>query len=112
MKESTIEEIFELEWITATLETVIISPDHSYIKLHVKEAKTDRLLGYTYYVLDADVHVEEFVKKLNRKVELIALLDDFTREMEGYSYFGSNPGISTDDYEDVADRIMEKYFLK
>jgi len=25
-----------------------------------------------------------------------------TREMEGYSYFGSNPGVQYDDYEDVA----------
>lgn len=29
-----------------------------------------------------------------------------TREMEGYSYFGSNPGISEDDYDEVADNII------
>jgi hypothetical protein len=29
-----------------------------------------------------------------------------TREMEGYSYYGSNPGISEDDYDDVAESIM------
>lgn len=104
--------VFELEWITATLETVIVSPDHSYIRLHVKETKTIELLSQTRYVLDADVHVEEFVKNLNSKVELMALLDEFTEEMEGYSYYGSNPGISIENYEDIADRIMEKYFLK
>jgi hypothetical protein len=29
-----------------------------------------------------------------------------TREMEGYVYFGSNPGISEEDYDDVADNII------
>lgn len=33
-------------------------------------------------------------------------LSTHTREMEGYSYFGSNPGISEDDYDDVAESIM------
>lgn len=107
-----ITEVFELEWITATLETQIPAPGHSYRILDIKETNSNGLLSQTRYVLDADVHVEEFVKNLNRKVELIALLDEFTEEMEGYSYFGSNPGISIENYEDVADRIMEKYFLK
>ena len=107
-----ITEVFELEWITATLETQTPAPEHSYRILNIKETKTIELLRRTRYVLDADVHVEEFVKNLNRKVELIALLDEFTEEMEGYSYFGSNPGISIENYEEVVDRIMEKYFLK
>ncbi len=43
-------------------------------------------------------------KLLRDKIE--AVLSSFTREMEGYSYFGSNPGISEDDYDDVAEAIM------
>lgn len=37
---------------------------------------------------------------------IIRIMSEWTREMEGYSYFGSNPGISEDDYEDVADEIL------
>jgi hypothetical protein len=32
-------------------------------------------------------------------------LKSLTTEMEGYSYFGSNPGVKEDDYEDVAAAI-------
>lgn len=38
--------------------------------------------------------------------KLIEIMNKWTREMEGYSYFGSNPGVSEDDYEDVADEIL------
>lgn len=44
-------------------------------------------------------------EKVNAK-RIDDILKHFTQEMEGYSYFGSNPGISEDDYEDVADQIM------
>lgn len=37
---------------------------------------------------------------------IVTIIDRHTKEMEGYSYFGSNPGIARDDYEDVADEIM------
>jgi hypothetical protein len=39
---------------------------------------------------------------------MVAIMARYTREMEGYSYFGSNPGISADDYEEVADEIMQE----
>ena len=35
----------------------------------------------------------------------LSKLKDLTTEMEGYSYFGSNPGVKEDDYDDVADAI-------
>jgi len=35
----------------------------------------------------------------------MAKLKKLTPEMEGYSYFGSNPGVKEGDYEDVADAI-------
>lgn len=40
---------------------------------------------------------------------IIAVIDRHTREMEGYSYCGSNPGVSVDDYEDIADDIMKEF---
>lgn len=47
--------------------------------------------------------------ELRRRIE--ELLSKHTREMEGYSYYGSNPGISEDDYEDVAEDIMTELGL-
>jgi len=43
---------------------------------------------------------------------IIDIINKHTREMEGYSYFGSNPGVSVDDYEDVADDIMKEFGIK
>ena len=43
---------------------------------------------------------------------IVAIIARHTREMEGYSYFGSNPGIAEDDYEDVADEIMIEFGIK
>jgi hypothetical protein len=43
---------------------------------------------------------------------IIGIIARYTREMEGYSYFGSNPGVQEDDYEDVADAIMLELGIK
>ena len=40
---------------------------------------------------------------------IAAIIHRHTREMEGYSYFGSNPGVAVDDYEDIADDIMIEF---
>lgn len=36
-------------------------------------------------------------------------LHHLTREMEGYSYFGNNPGIPEDDYDEVIDNLKAMY---
>lgn len=43
---------------------------------------------------------------------IIAIIASHTQEMEGYSYFGSNPGVSEDDYEDIAEEIMIEFGIK
>jgi hypothetical protein len=43
---------------------------------------------------------------------IVAVIAKHTREMEGYSYFSSNPGVSEDDYEDIADDIMIEFGIK
>ena len=35
-----------------------------------------------------------------------AVLGEHTQEMEHYSYYGSNPGVPEDSYDDVAEAIM------
>jgi len=45
------------------------------------------------------------------KDRIIAIIDAHTREMEGYCYFGSNPGVSTDDYEDIADDLLKEFAI-
>ena len=43
---------------------------------------------------------------------IVAVMARHTQEMEGYSYYGSNPGIAEDDYEDIAEELMKEFGLK
>jgi hypothetical protein len=40
------------------------------------------------------------------KDKLITILKEYTKEMEGYSYYGSNMGVSEDDYEEIVDKML------
>jgi hypothetical protein len=53
------------------------------------------------------------ISKVDYDVRLVIekVLAEYTREMEGYSYYGSNPGIPEDVYDDVAEDIMTKLNL-
>jgi hypothetical protein len=37
---------------------------------------------------------------------IVGVLNEYTTEMEGYSYFGSNPGVPEDVYNEVAEDIV------
>jgi hypothetical protein len=59
--------------------------------------------------------IEEYTKiSLKEKIlrdELVGMMKDYTVNMENYSYYGSNPGIPEDSYEDIADYIIVKFNL-
>lgn len=57
-------------------------------------------------LLDATQEAEREEREA-MKPAIIEACKAHTREMEGYSYFGSNPGVAEDDYEDVADKAVE-----
>ena len=43
---------------------------------------------------------------------IVAVMAKYTQEMEGYSFYGSNPGVKEDDYEDIAEELMKEFALK
>ena len=43
---------------------------------------------------------------------IVAVMAKYTQEMEGYSFYGSNPGVKEDDYEDIAEDLMKEFALK
>lgn len=61
-----------------------------------------------YYSKDPEYSKISLTDKLTRD-KLEEVLATFTREMEGYSYFGSNSGIQEDDYDEVAEAIMSAF---
>lgn len=63
-----------------------------------------------YYSSDPEYSQMSLNEKIIRD-RIEAILGTFTREMEGYSYFGSNPGVSEDDYDEVAEAIMTEFSM-
>jgi hypothetical protein len=43
------------------------------------------------------------------KQRIIEIINSYTVEMEGYSYMGSNPGVSTGDYENMTNDILKEF---
>ena len=43
---------------------------------------------------------------------IVAVIASYTRDMENYSYYGSNPGVPEDEYEDIAEDIMKEFGIK
>ncbi len=41
------------------------------------------------------------------KKRIVEILDSYTKEMDGYSDYGSNLGVSRDDYSDIAEDICK-----
>jgi hypothetical protein len=64
-----------------------------------------------HYSTNAE-YTEISTEEKNIRDRIVAIISRHTREMEGYSYFGSNPGVAEDDYEDIADDIMQEMGIK
>jgi hypothetical protein len=43
------------------------------------------------------------------KERIIAIINNYTKEMESVRRCGSNPGVSYDDYENIAKDILEEF---
>lgn len=63
---------------------------------------------YSEYTEYSQISKEE--KELRDK--LVDIIARFTQEMENYSYFGSNPGVPEDSYEDIAEEILLNFIVK
>lgn len=51
-------------------------------------------------------------KQVLTKEMILEVLNKYDQEMEGYSYYGSNPGVSRDDYSDVANELLQKIRMR
>lgn len=47
----------------------------------------------------------------NTRRMIESVLERYTIDMENYSYYGSNMGVSENDYDDIAEDIMTKLEL-
>ena len=93
--------VFDREHAVYTMESYVEKEtgDIGHHELSIKEKDSDGLLSTTFMVLDDGCDVEGIILNTEKKLQLIKLLDEFTQEMEGYSYYGSNPGIPEDEIE-------------
>lgn len=50
------------------------------------------------------------LQRVHRKLKILEILQGFNRDLEGYSYFSASMGVSEDDFEDVADQVLDAFF--
>ena len=90
--------------------------DIGHHDLYIKEKDSSGLLSTTRMLVDDGCDIVGIILNTEKKLYLIKLLDEFTQEMDRYSgaYYAEiqSPGISAEDYEDVADRILYEFHLK
>lgn len=64
-----------------------------------------------YFNEDPD-YTEISKKDYDVRCGIVAILDEYKKNMENYGYFGENLGAAEDDFEDIAEDIMNKFKLK
>lgn len=67
--------------------------------------------GYDGYVTvpnpcTSPEHAQQVIESTERKLKVILMIHAHTTEMEGYAYFGSNPGVPLESYDDIATEIL------
>lgn len=49
-------------------------------------------------------------QRAGRKVKILEILEGLNQDLEGYSYFSPSMGVSENDFEDVADKVLDALF--
>jgi hypothetical protein len=50
-----------------------------------------------------------FIDKNEKVSRVIQIMAKYTQEMENYGYYGSNPGIKEDEYDEIAEEIVAAF---
>lgn len=69
--------------------------------------ETCGIAGVVYIDELIDALRESQAREAKLRETIIQKLNERTKNMEYYDYFGSNMGVSEDDYEEIADAVCE-----
>ena len=93
---------------TAAKYTVEVHKGH----LEVEIEYTQKAHPYTTFkVFDNKAQMRAWIDQNEKVCKIMNVLDRHTEEMEGYSYFGSNPGIPEDEYDEIAEELIKELGL-
>lgn len=71
-------------------------------------SRTENNEIFEVFNADSEEEMNEKIFFLEKRAKIQEVLESFKTEMEGYSYYGSNPGIPEDSFDEVAKMIIEK----
>lgn len=86
-----------------------ITEHTGYVEVDVKYTSEAVSTFPTFRVFDTVEEVSEWIAHNEKVNRIMKIIDGFTTEMEGYSYYGSNPGIPEDVYDEVAEEIIKEF---
>ena len=87
--------------------TVTEHPKHLEVEAVFKNDST--VIYPTFHIADTFDEVRKWINHKEKVSKVVKVLNSYTTEMEGYSYFGSNPGLPENEYEDVAEDIIKLF---
>jgi hypothetical protein len=95
-----IERLFtdDVEFIVAYI-TVDIK-DEAVKKIYMDTIKTEA---------EYEESVQVWIDATEQRLRMMSVLTPHVEEMEGYSYYGANPGISAYNLEDIVEEIIKEF---
>ena len=68
-------------------------------------ADSEEMFVWKYFADISDA--ERFYKKCIMQIDIVEVIGKYTTEMNNYNYYSNNPGVAVDNYEDIANDIIE-----
>ena len=96
-----------MQSITSPHATVTVERYSGHYEITIAPYSCTESVDNEFIVVYTEEEVQSTVDAWNRRVNVIRILERYTTEMENYSYYGSNPGISEEQYIAVANDILE-----
>jgi antibiotic biosynthesis monooxygenase (ABM) superfamily enzyme len=89
-----------------------ITEHTGYVEVDVKYPSEAVNTFSTFKVFDSFEEANEWIAHNEKVNRIMKIFDSYTRDMEHYSYYGSNPGVPEDEYEDIAEEIIKEFDIK
>ena len=107
-------EIFEKQYATYEVEKILACPAENsndvvlvMILAKVKDNNISKIFSDTHKTFGTEQEANQWISNTERKLKIMSVMVPYITEMEGYSYYGSNPGIPEDCIEDIAAELLD-----
>lgn len=96
--------------ITRTAATYTVEVHKGYINVDIVYTQKSHPYN-SFKVFDNKAQMRAWIDRHEKICKIMKIMDKHTQEMESYGYYGSNPGIPEDDYDEIAEDLIKEFGL-